>query len=76
MDKIECIKYIMKNSVYLTEIDKLNLLRNMHRRKLKIHEGADGSRVWLDRLPMTELWGIKNYIQKVMERDSKYFLNV
>lgn len=76
MDKKECIRFILNNVEYLTEIDKLNLLYNMRRRKIKINECSDGSRVWLDRLPHNELLGIAEYIKKVKERDSQYFISI
>ena len=76
MDKKECIKFILSNSEHLTEIDKLNLLYNMRRRKIKINECSDGARIWLDRLPRNELLGITEYIKKVIKRDSNYFISI
>jgi len=74
MERKECMKFIIENAQHLTEIDRQNLLRIMYRRKVKIHECADGCRIWLDILPLAELQGIRKYIQGVMERDSYCFL--
>ena len=73
MSKAE-IKYILGNVANLQEYDKLNLLRQMKLRNCKISEGSDGSRIWLDRIPLTELKLISSYIATIMERDKEHFL--
>lgn len=74
MERKKNMRFIVENSKHLTEIDKLNLLNTMHRRQVKISESSDGSRIWLDRLPLGELLGIKGYIEDVMKRDAHHFL--
>jgi hypothetical protein len=73
MSKI-LIEYILSNVNNLGEYDKLHLLRQMNLRKIKITEGADGSRIWLDRLPLVELDAMASYIQSIVNRDKEHFL--
>ena len=68
------IQFILNNAGNLQEYDKLHLLRQMNLRKIKITEGSDGSRVWLDRLTLKELELIASYIQTIMKRDEEHFL--
>ena len=73
MSKAE-IKYIVSNARNLQEYDKLQLLRQMDLRKIKITESSDGSRIWLDRIPLTELKLISSYIRGIISRDAEHFL--
>ena len=76
MDKTATIKYILNNVENLQEFDKLNLLVQMNKRKIKIVESADGSRIWVGRLPLSELQGIASYIRTIMDRDQEHYLKV
>jgi uncharacterized protein with ATP-grasp and redox domains len=76
MDKTSTIKYILDNVGNLQVFDKLHLLRQMNKRKIKIIESADGSRIWLDRVSLCELRGIASYIRTIMDRDKEHFLTL
>ena len=76
MDKKECINFIKTNSSHMQYYDQLQLLEQMSRRNIKISEGSDGCRIWLDRLPHSELKSIVKYIQSIMLRDDDCYISL
>jgi len=75
-DRKKIMKFIIEKSEHLGEIDNTKLLCIMNNRGIKISGCSDGSRIWLDRLPVSELEGIKSYIEKILERDKHEFLTI
>lgn len=70
------IKFILNNADRLEEYDKLHLLRQMSEKGIKISEGSNGSRIWLDRLSEASLQGIADYIQGIMDRDQEFMITL
>jgi len=75
-DRKTMTQYIITNVGFLDESHRQHLLMNIKRDGVKISESADGSRIWLDRIPIKILNKIYKYIYDIIQRDQDYFLTV